>query len=355
MHARLPSAAWRAGIGLACLLAAGRPDAVRAARAQIETRIGTPYLGAIVTDADTGMILYEDRSDAPGYPASVLKVMDLLLVLQAIQAGKLQPDDPVRVTAEAARIGGSQVYLQENESFTVDELLYALMVQSANDAATALAIHIAGGKDRFVEMMNRQARSLRMQATQFHSVHGLPPAAGQQPDVSTARDLARLARAVLAYPASLRYTSTVERPFREQPPFVMRSHNSLLFTCAGCDGMKTGYFRQAGYSMIATAKRGDTRIIAVLLGCPDKKTRDAKAAELLALGFARAPAKPAAPPPVPAPAPTPAPAPDSQAAGPRWPAWLAVLAAAALAAAGAGAGLVIKARRRKFYRANHQL
>ncbi len=269
--------------------------------------------------------------------------MDLLLALQAVRSGALRLTDPVLVTAESARIGGSQVYLKENETFTVDDLLYALMVQSANDAATALAIHIAGGQDRFVDLMNRQARSLRMQATQFHSVHGLPPGAGQEPDVSTARDLARLARAVLAYPESLRYTSAPERQFRAQPPFIMRSHNKLLFTCEGCDGMKTGYFRQAGYSMIATAKRGDTRIIAVLLGCPDKHARDRKAAELLALGFAKAPAKPAAPPPVPAPAP----AADSQAAGSRCPAWLALLAAAALAAAGVGAGLVIRARRRK--------
>lgn len=348
MHARFPSAIRAAGIGLACLLAAGRPDAASAARASIETRIGDPYLGAIVTDADTGMILFEDRSDTPGYPASVLKVMDLLLALQAIRNGTMRPTDQVLVTAEAARIGGSQVYLKENESFTVDDLLYALMVQSANDAATALAIHIAGGKDRFVELMNRQARSLRMHATQFHSVHGLPPAAGQQPDVSTARDLARLARAALAFPECVRYTSATERQFREQPPFVMRSHNKLLFTCEGCDGMKTGYFRQAGYSIIATAKRGDTRIIAVLLGCPDKKTRDAKTAELLALGFAKAPPITSALPPVanPAPAPTNAlPAEEDSGARPgRWPGWLTAPAAALLAG---GAYIAFKARRRK--------
>ncbi|MGI6087039.1 MAG: D-alanyl-D-alanine carboxypeptidase family protein [Kiritimatiellia bacterium] len=296
MHIQLPSTFRYAVFGLICLLSTGLTDTSYAARAQIETRVGTPYLGAIVTDADTGMILFEDRSDVPGYPASTLKVMDLMLVLQAIQAGTLKPDDPVRVTAEAARIGGSQVYLKENESFTVDELLYALMVQSANDAATALAIHIAGSKDGFVAMMNKQAQSLRMRSTQFHSVHGLPPADGQQPDISTARDLAYLARAVLAYPETLRYTSTTERTFREQPPFIMRNHNRLLFTFEGCDGIKTGYFRQAGYSIITTAKRGDTRIIAVLLGCPDKKTRDDKAAELLALGFAKAPKKPAPPP-----------------------------------------------------------
>lgn len=346
MQIRFLGAAPQVGVCLILLLAAARPEAARAARAKIDTRVGAPYLGAMVTDADTGMILFADQPDTPGYPASVLKVMDLLIILEKIKAGALKLTDPVSVTAESARIGGSQVYLKENESFTVDELLYALMVQSANDAATALAIHVAGSKDGFVELMNQQARRLGMRATQFHSIHGLPPGDNQQPDVTTARDLSRLARAVLAYPDTLRYTAAVERQFRAQPPFVMRNHNNLLGTYTGCDGLKTGYFRQAGYSIIATAQRGDTRIIAVLLGCPDKKTRDTKAAELLSKGFLAAPKKaPPAPAAAPPPALTNALTLDDQAAA-RWPGWLTVLAVAVLLVAGAGAYIAFKARRR---------
>ncbi len=277
-------------VGGACHLASG------ATRAAIETRSATPCLGAIVIDADTGQVLFADGADAKGYPASVLKLMDLLIILDRVAAHKLSLQEPVKVTATAARMGGSQVYLKEHEVFTVDELLYALMVQSANDAAAALAIHVAGSTEGFVALMNERAQSLGMKATEFHSIHGLPPGENQQPDVTSARDLARLCRELLKHPDALRYTSTRERGFREGA-FVMRNHNGLLHTVEGCDGLKTGYFRAAGYSIAATARRGDTRLVAIVLGSVDKKTRDGKAAELLAAGFLKAPAKEALPPP----------------------------------------------------------
>ncbi|MCA1810105.1 MAG: D-alanyl-D-alanine carboxypeptidase [Lentisphaerae bacterium] len=277
---------------LAAFLTAAPTAFAQGGRAPIDQRVGSPYLGAIVIDADTGMILFEDQSDIPGYPASVLKLMDLLIILDQVEAGRLRLTDQVNVTAEAARMGGSQVYLKENEAFTVDELLYALTVQSANDAALALAIHVAGSRNNFEALMNAYARNLGMRSSEFHSVHGLPPAAGQRPDISTARDLSRLARAfILRHPGALRYTSTTERTFRENPPFIMRTHNNLLKDFEGCDGLKTGYFRLAGYTIIATAKRGDTRLIAVVLGSPDKQTRDRKTAELLSQGFLKAPKK----------------------------------------------------------------
>lgn len=266
-----------------------------------------PYVGAIVIDADSGQILTTDNPDAKAYPASVLKLMSLLIILDNIQAGKLNLQDKVLVSAEASRIGGSQVYLKENETFTIDELLYALMVQSANDAATALAIHLAGSKDGFVELMNQRARALGMKFTEFHSIHGLPPGPGQKPDVTTPRDMARLARELLKYPDTLRYTSTRERGFRNNK-FIMRTHNHLLGRIEGCDGMKTGYFAAAGYSIVATARRGDNRVIAIVMGSLTKRSRDTKAAELLAKGFMLMPKKPmllapATNPPPPAPIP----------------------------------------------------
>jgi len=282
------------GIVIALVLTSGAP--ARARIKQGNTIARDPYVGAMVIDADSGQILAADNPDVKAYPASVLKLMNLLIILDKIKAGALTLQDKVLITAESARIGGSQVYLKENETFTIDELLYALIVQSANDAATALAIHVAGSKDGFVELMNQRARALGMKSTKFHSVHGLPPGPGQQPDVTTPRDLTRLARELLNYPETLRYTATRERGFRNNK-FIMRTHNHLLGRVEGCDGMKTGYFTAAGYSIIATAHRGDNRVIAVVMGSVNRKLRDTKTAELLAKGFMLMPKKPAIAPP----------------------------------------------------------
>ncbi|MCX6992265.1 MAG: D-alanyl-D-alanine carboxypeptidase [Kiritimatiellaeota bacterium] len=283
------------GIVIALVLAAGTPAHARTQKANTIAR--DPYVGAMLIDADSGQVLAADNPDTKAYPASVLKLMNLLIILDKIKAGTLTLQDKVLITAEASKIGGSQVYLKENETFTVDELLYALMVQSANDAATALAIHVAGSKDGFVELMNQRARTLGMKSTEFHSIHGLPPGPGQKPDVTTPRDLAYLARELLNYPDSLRYTSTRERGFRNNT-FIMRTHNHLLGRVEGCDGMKTGYFTAAGYSIVATARRGDNRVIAVVMGSPNGRLRDTKTAELLAKGFMLMPKKLAIAPPI---------------------------------------------------------
>jgi D-alanyl-D-alanine carboxypeptidase (penicillin-binding protein 5/6) len=217
--------------------------------------------------------------------------MDLLVILERIEQGKNTLDEMVQVTPEAAKIGGSQVYLDPKERFSIDELLYALTVQSANDAAVALAIHIAGSKDGFVALMNQKAAELGMKNTQFYSVHGLPPSEGQKPDETTAGDLALLCRALVIRPEALKYTSTKERGFRENK-FIMRTHNHLLKQVDGADGLKTGYFEAAGFSIAATAKRGGVRVIAIVMGSKDRKIRDARTSELLAKGFALLPPKP---------------------------------------------------------------
>ncbi len=271
-----------------------------AQRAPISTLARDPYAGAIVVDAADGTVLFEDRADAPGYPASMLKLMGLLLVLEDVEAGRRRLDEPVTVTAEAAGMGGSQVYLKEHEVFPLDELLYAMMIQSANDAAAAVAIHCAGTRAAFVERMNRRAAELGMTATKFHSVHGLPPAAGQSPDVTTARDFARLCLHLARRPDVFRYTSLRTRPFRGTN-MIMQTHNNLLGSFPGCDGFKTGYFRAAGYSIAATAQRDGARVIAVVLGSTSKETRDRMARDLLSRGLAAA--KPSAPPPAAAAAP----------------------------------------------------
>ncbi|MFZ5764317.1 MAG: D-alanyl-D-alanine carboxypeptidase family protein [Thermodesulfobacteriota bacterium] len=262
-----------------------------AARTPLKPLSADPYAAALVIDADSGKTLFEENADARVYPASVLKLMNLYVILDRIEQGALKKDDRVQVTQEAAKIGGSQVYLDPKEQFTVDELLFALMVQSANDAAMALAIHIAGSKEGFIALMNQKAKELGMQNSQFHSVHGLPPSDGAQPDVTTARDLAILCRELVKRPQALLYTGTRSKGFRGDT-FIMNTHNKLLGQVPGCDGLKTGYYEAAGFSIAATARQGGVRIIALVMGSKDRKVRDAKAAELLAKGFSLVPPKP---------------------------------------------------------------
>ncbi|MDW7774149.1 MAG: D-alanyl-D-alanine carboxypeptidase family protein [Desulfobulbaceae bacterium] len=262
-----------------------------AGRAPIQDIAADPYVSALLINAETGEHLFADNVDAPVYPASALKLMVLLVILERIEQGMLNLDDMVQVTDEAYRMGGSQVYLDPEEQFPVEELLYALMVQSANDAAVNLATHVAGTKEDFVALMNKKAAELGMKNTRFHSVHGLPPAKGQEVDVTTARDFAILCRELAGRPEVFTYTGTRVRDFRDGA-FVMRNHNHLLEKVDGCDGFKTGYFTAAGFSIAATAKRNGVRVIAVVMGSRDRKVRDAKATELLSRGFAMVPPKP---------------------------------------------------------------
>ena len=279
------------GLGL-CLLA--MPPAGLAATAspkapRVPRTARAPYLGAIVLNAASGRVLFEDHADAKGYPASVLKLMDLLLCLEKIERGQLSLQDQVTVSAKASHTGGSRVWLAEKESFTLDEMLYALMVQSANDAAVALAEKLAGSTEGFVQLMNKRAKELGMAGTVFHSVHGLPPGAGQQPDLTTARDLSLLCAELLKHPDTLRYCSTRQRPFRTNVPaktVVMRTHNHLMGRLEGCDGLKTGWIEAAGYSIAVTAARHGQRVIVVVLDSTTLRIRDDKAAELAEKGFA---------------------------------------------------------------------
>lgn len=279
---------------------ASRAKKVVSGRTALATRSADPYLGAVVVDAATGKVLFEQNADAPGFPASVIKLMDMMVLLDRIAAGQLSLSNSVNVTAESARVGGSQVYLKEGETFAFEDLMYALMIQSANDSAMAMALNVSGSSAGFVELMNKKAAELGMTSTSFHSVHGLPPSGGQAGDTSTARDLAKLSCALISqHPEIFKYTSTQVRKFREGPNAqVMRNHNHLLHAVAGCDGLKTGFINAGGYSIVATAQRNGRRVIAVVLGSKDRKVRDAKATELLSKGFAALPPLPPPPPPV---------------------------------------------------------
>ncbi len=256
-----------------------------AARAPIPVVSKDPYAAALLIDTGSGKVLFERNADARLYPASLTKLMTFLLVIEAIEHHQISLSDKVTACAEAEAMGGSQVNLRRGEKFSVEDLLYALMLQSANDAAFALAKHVAGSKQAFVERMNRRARELGMASTEFHSPNGLPPARGQKPDTTTPRDIAQLCRELLRHDATLRYTSTETRPFRNDG-YIMRNHNHLLQSVPGCDGLKTGYYRAAGFSIAATASQNGSRVLAVVMGSRNRKVRDAEATKLLLKGFA---------------------------------------------------------------------
>ncbi len=262
-------------------------------RPQAAADNATAYKGAIVLDATSGTILFEDRADYVGPPASVTKLMTFLLVHDRLARGELTLQTPVGVTAEAAKTGGSQVYLAEKEVFPVEEMLFALMIASANDAAAALAIHVAGSREAFVELMNARARELGMAHTTFRSPHGLPPSSRRldESDLTSPRDLATLSVHLLRTTDILKYTSVKHRTFRPGPKRIdMDNHNNLIGKVAGVDGLKTGFTRGAGFCLAATALRNGRRVVAVTMGSPDSKTRDIKIAELLARGFSALPA-----------------------------------------------------------------
>jgi len=256
----------------------------------IDIRSRDPYYGAVVIDAESGAILWEDHAAAEAYPASMIKLMNLFVVLDDIKAEKLRLDEPVEITREAEKIGSRQVWLRVGEIFPLEELIYAMMVHSANDAAAAVAIHVSGSKTDHAARMTAKARKLGLQHTVFHNVHGLPPGRGQEADVTSALDMALLARALLKeHPETLKYSSISSRNFREGQPVRLTSSNRLLGRVEGCDGLKTGFFYAGGFSITATAERAGRRVIAVLIGCKSSKTRDQWAEKLLERGFTTIP------------------------------------------------------------------
>ena len=279
------------------------PLLVFAKARQAKTAEGV-YTGAITLDADTGAVLFEENADASNPPASMTKLMTFAVVSDKLAAGTLTLQTIVQITAEDADMGGTQVFLDPREKFPVEELLYAMMIQSANDAAHALSRAAAGSTPAFVGLMNAKARSLGMTHTTFRSPHGLPPASRREADgdLTTPRDFALLCRYLLQKTDVLKYTAVKERDFgalRAKGPQHMRNHNNLLGKVPGVDGLKTGYTQSAGYCLSVTAERNGRRVISVIMGSfgpgrtIDKgRARDLKAVELIEQGFAALPATP---------------------------------------------------------------
>jgi len=274
------------------------PTGARAAELRAPGPANGAYESALIMDADTGDILWQEAPDRVGPPASMTKLMTFLVVQDRIEAGGLSLETAVKVTAADAGIGGTQVWLKEGEVFSVEELLYAMMIQSANDAAHALARVAAGSVDSFVLLMNARARSLGMTQTTFRTPHGLPPANRRvaEGDLTTATDFAKLSRHLLQHTDVLSYTSVRLRDFgtpQRAEAVAMVNHNNLLGKVEGVDGLKTGFTNGAGFCIAATAQRDGRRLIVVTMGGQSSNQRDLKVAELLNFGFARLAAGPA--------------------------------------------------------------
>lgn len=252
------------------------------------------YTGAIVIDAADGKVLFEDGADVTAYPASVTKLMNLLLCVESVEAGKTRLSDKITATVEEAKMGGTQVFLKEGEVFTMEEYLYAMMIQSANDAALALAKHVGGSREAFVAAMNARAAQLGMTHTKFVTPHGLA-SPKQEADTTTPRDIAKLSREVVRHGLALKFTATKQRTFRQEPLLVMHNHNKLLWQIQGCDGLKTGFLSRGGYALAATVFQNGKRVIAVVMGSRGVygRQRDAIAKRLIAEALPKASPLPA--------------------------------------------------------------
>jgi len=234
---------------------------------------------AIVMNADSGKILYIKNPDKPMPPASLTKILTLYLVQEAMKAGKIKPADMIKISVEAQLTGGSTMYLVDDKEAALEDLIKGIAVVSANDASVAVAEHLGGTCEKFVEIMNVKARELGMKHSRFINPHGLP-APGQ---VSTARDILKLSRAYIRdFPEALHIHSMQEYKYRD---ITQQNSNTLIKQQSDVDGLKTGFVRAAGFHLVATAKRENIRLIAVVMGEKNIKIREKEAMRLLEDGF----------------------------------------------------------------------
>ncbi len=237
----------------------------------------------LLGDAETGEVIY-GKNVNHAYPVgSIVKTMLELIVAEKVEKGELSLSEPVRTSAYASRMGGSQVYLKQGETYPLEKMLEAVAVASANDAAVAIAEHISGSVEGFLDLMRIEAKKLGLKDSIFYTVHGLPDARGRE-DLMSPRDIFTVARKLVNYSFILRLSSIKKDTFRHGR-FILYNTNKLLGRFRGLDGLKTGHTNRAGYCFVATAKRKGVRLIAVVLGCRTERQRFKEASRLLNYGF----------------------------------------------------------------------
>lgn len=250
-----------------------------------EVDLASNAKSAIIIEQSSGQVLYEKNSHEKIAPASMTKMMSLLLIMEKIDSGKIKLDDVVTVSKNASSMGGSQILLEENEQMTVQDLLKGVAIASGNDAVVALAEYIAGTEDNFVKMMNSKVQELGLSDTNFKNCHGLD----EEGHYSSAYDMAMIGRELLKHEKILDYTSIYETYLREDTDrkIWLVNTNKLVRFKAGVDGLKTGYTKTAGYCLTATMKKENMRVIATVMGEDSIENRNSEVSSMLDYSFSQ--------------------------------------------------------------------
>ena len=248
--------------------------------------LGAGPKSSVLMEVSTGQILQEDHAHEKLAPASVTKIMTMLLTMEAIDTGKIRWEDPVTASETAAAKGGSQIYLKVGETMTVSDMLKAVAVSSANDCACALAEHLCGSEQAFVERMNERAGELGMKDTHFVNCTGLDDSPEAKEHRTTAYDIALMSRQLLKYHPEIRKFTTIWMDTLRNGTFGLSNTNRLIRFYNGATGLKTGYTRGAGFCLSASARREDMELIAVVMGADTSRNRFGACKSLLDYGFA---------------------------------------------------------------------
>ena len=273
---------WLLSVGVLLQLLNPSVQLVRAAQVETESP------SVILMEVTTGTVLAEKNAQEQRSPASITKIMTLLLIFEELEKGTLHLEDEVITSAHAKSMGGSQVYLEEGEKQTVETMIKCIVVASGNDASVAMAEHIAGSEIGFVDKMNQKAKELGMNDTHFEDCCGLTDSDGHY---TTAEDVARMSRELITkYPQILKYSSIwmeniTHVTAQGTKEFCLTNTNKLIRSLDGCVGLKTGSTSKARFCVSAVAKRENLTLLAVVMGAPDSKIRNRDAASLLNYGF----------------------------------------------------------------------
>ncbi len=267
-------------IFVAALVIGMFPVRAKAANMQIEAK------SALLMDVATGQVLYEQDANVPLAPASVTKVMTMLLIMEAIDGGKIRWEDTVTASEEAAAKGGSQIYLKVGETMSVEDMVKSIAVSSANDCACAMAEHIAGSEAAFVQLMNNRAVELGMNDTKFVNCTGLDDSEDAKEHKTSAHDIAVMSRQLLKYHPDIKKYTTIWMDTVRNGTFGLANTNKMVRFYNGATGLKTGFTSAAGYCLSASAQREDMELVAVVMGCETSVKRFAACKSLLDYGFA---------------------------------------------------------------------
>ncbi len=275
---------WSISIQLLLLVALPSAMADEVKKAQ-PVELAPNAVSSVIIDADSGTVIYEKNKDAKLPPASITKIMTMLLIMEALDQGKIKLDEKVRTSEYAASMGGSQIFLEAGEEMTVRDMLKGIAMASGNDASVAMAEKIAGTEQVFVRMMNERAAQLGMKNTHFANANGLPA----ENHVSSAYDIALMSRELLKHEEITQYTGLYQDYLRKETPkpFWLVNTNKLVRFYSGVDGLKTGYTSEAKFCLSATAKRDNLRVISVVMGEPDTKTRNAEVTRMFDYAFSQ--------------------------------------------------------------------